>query len=177
MKKQKFLQYVSHAALAAVLVSSAGGASAVTATASATVIVPIAITKGADLSFGKFAPGAGGTITVNTSGVRSVSGVILSSVGSSPSAARFDVTGDNNATYAITLTPPTDLISGSDTMAFTGFSEVGSAPTGITSGNAATGTLSGAGAQSIYIGGTLTVASNQATGSYSGTITCTVEYN
>lgn len=177
MKKQMFLQYVTRGALAAILATTGSAALAATASASATVIIPITITKAADLAFGKFAPGAGGTITVDTSGARTASGVVLSTVGSSPTAARFDVAGENNATYAITLTPPTDLVSGSDTMAFTGFSEVGSAATGATSGNAATGTLSGSGAQSIFIGGSLAVASNQPAGSYAGTITCTVEYN
>jgi len=39
-----------------------------------------------------------------------------------------------------------------------------------------TGTLT-AGAQTIYVGGVLTVAANQPAGTYTGTVSATVEYN
>jgi hypothetical protein len=41
----------------------------------------------------------------------------------------------------------------------------------------ATGTLSGGGAQTINVGGTLTVGSAQVVGSYTGTFSVSVEYN
>lgn len=51
----------------------------------------------------------------------------------------------------------------------------------LTGGNVTTGTVTAgtltAGAQSIYVGGTLSVASAQAVGTYAGTVTATVEYN
>src|SRR5680860_893962 len=86
------------AALASIVALGAFGASnsfaAAASTAStATVIVPIAITKSADLVFGSFAKGAGGSVTVSTSGARTATGAILSTVGGTPSAAKFDVTG------------------------------------------------------------------------------------
>lgn len=171
-----------HAALAAVIATGTFGASnsfAVGAStdASATVITPIAITKTVDLVFGSFARGAGGTVTVSTSGARTASGTILSAIGSSPTAARFDVTGDADATYSIdwsgvsVLTDPVSL----ETMALAKTSD-------LTGGNAingevATGTLSAGGAQSIYLGGVLTVGALQAAGDYAGNVTVTVEYN
>lgn len=170
------------AALASVVALGAFGASngfaaADLTTATATVIEPIAITKMVDLVFGKFAPGAGGTVTVSTSGARTASGTILSAIGSSPTAARFDVTGDADATYSIdwsgvsVLTDPVSL----ETMALAKTSD-------LTGGNAingevATGTLSAGGAQSIYLGGVLTVGALQAAGDYAGNVTVTVEYN
>ena len=165
---------LSLAALALVIAIPAGAASD-SASATATVIVPIAIVKAADMSFGKFARGAGGTVTVSTSGVRTVSGVIASSNGSTPTAARFNVTGEASATYAITHSGATDLSNGTDLMALTKFSELTAG--GATSGNPTTGALDGTGAQSIYVGGTLTVAANQPVGTYTGTVTVAVEYN
>lgn len=146
-----------------------------TAQGTGTVIQPIAITKAADLSFGEFAPGAGGTVTVSTSGARTGSGVILSTIGSSPTAAKFDVAGEADATYSITIAPDTSLSDGAtNTMALATFSDLtgGNA----TTGNVASGTLTG-GAESIYVGGTLTVGASQVAGTYTGNIVVTVEYN
>jgi spore coat protein U-like protein len=164
-------------ALAVGAFSASSFAAEATASAGGTVITPIAITKAADLSFGKFAPGAGGTVTISTSGARTGSGVILSSVGSSPTAARFNVTGDADATYSISINAPTTLSDGAataSTMGFATFSDLTGG--GATSGNVTSGTLTG-GAQSIFVGGTLTVGASQKAASYAGNVTVTVEYN
>ena len=143
------------------------------ASSTGTVVQPIAITKAADLVFGKFAAVTGGSITVSTSGARTVTGAVIGMSGT-PTAAKFDVTGEPDATYSIDLVAPATLDSGSDTMAFAVTSDLTAANT--TSGTVATGTLTG-GAQSIYVGGTLTVASAQAPGTYTGNVVATVEYN
>lgn len=164
-------------ALAVGTFSTSSFAAQATSSASGTVIQPIAITKAADLSFGKFAPGAGGTVTVSTSGARTASGVILSSIGSSPTAARFNVTGDAGATYSISISAPANISDGATTpttMALSTFSDLTGG--GATTGNVASGTLTG-GAQTIYIGGTLTVGATQKAAAYTGNITVTVEYN
>jgi hypothetical protein len=168
---------VSVVALGA-LGASNGFAAEATTTSTATVIEPIAITKAADLVFGKFAPGGGGTVTVATDGARTASGTILSAVGSSPTAAQFDVTGDNDATYSIDWSGVTELTNttgvGGETMALTRISDL----TGTGTDTAdTTGTLSASGAQSIYLGGVLTVGATQAAGDYAGDVTVTVEYN
>ncbi|MDR9438012.1 MAG: DUF4402 domain-containing protein [Halomonas sp.] len=170
-------------ALASVVALGAFGASSsfaaeATTSATGTVIVPIAIAKSADLVFGKFAPGAGGSVTVSTSGARTGSGVILSTVGSSPTAAQFDVTGDNDATYDITWGGVTELSDGEttpNTMALERISDLTAG--GATTGEVAAGTLGTGGTQSIYLGGTLTVAIAQPAGTYTGDVTATVEYN
>lgn len=148
-----------------------------TTQSSATVIEPIAITKAADLVFGDFAPGeAGGTVTVSTSGGRTASGTILSTAGDTSAAAKFDVTGNADSTYSINTTAPgslTDSVS-TETMVLEIFSDLDAG--GITTGNVTAGTLT-SGAQSIYMGGKLTVGAAQAAGTYSGDITVTVEYN
>lgn len=170
------MKKLSIAVLAIAAVFSANShAASDTATAGGTVIVPIQIADAANLSFGKFAPGAGGSVTVSTSGARTGTGVILSTIGSSPSAARFDVTGDANATYDISITAPATVSDGTNTMALATFSDLTAA--NATTGNVTSGTLSAGGTQSIYIGGTLTVGATQAAGAYTGNISVTVEYN
>ena len=180
----KFNRRVLNAALASTvalagtgLISTAYAASA-TSTATSTVIAPIAIAAPVALSFGRFARGAGGSVTISNSGVRTSSGVVLSSTSSVQTAAKFDVTGDGNATYGITHSGATvlsDSASTPNTMALVTTSDL----TGgnVTTGNVATGTLTAGGTQSIFVGGTLTVGATQVAGTYTGAVTITVEYN
>ncbi|NHZ97510.1 DUF4402 domain-containing protein [Massilia sp. CCM 8734] len=148
-----------------------------TAIAGGTVITPLAIAPMVPLAFGSFAAAAGGTITVSTSGVRTVNGVVAMS-GSATTAAKFDITGEPNSTYTITHSGTVALTNtggAGETMTLTKFSNL----TGVdaTSGDATNGTLSAGGAQSLYVGGTLTVAANQVPGVYAGDVIATVEYN
>lgn len=150
-----------------------------TATATATVIAPIAITNARDLVFGSFARGAGGSVTVSTSGVRTASGPILSTIGATPAAAKFDVTGDGVSTYSISFTGTgttlASTITPADTMAFAPASDLSAG--GATTANVSSGTLT-SGAQSIYVGGVLTVGATQvAHTDYAGSIAVAVEYN
>jgi hypothetical protein len=159
---------------AALFTSQPVRAAVATATSSSTVVAPIAITRFADLAFGKFAAAGGGSVTVSTSGARSSTGGVVLINGTASTAARFDVTGDTGATYSIALGGTSVLTSGSDTMAFAKVSDLTGANG--TSGNVSSGTLT-AGAQSIYVGGVLTVGAAQPAGTYAGTVTATVEYN
>ena len=158
-------------AVAAVAITPSALAADATANTSATIMQPITITKVEDLAFGKFGVGAGGSVTISTSGVRSSTGVV--EMASTTTAAKFDVAGEAGATYSIALAPTT-LTSGANSMTFTTISDLTGA--NATSGNAATGTLTG-GAQSVYVGGVLTVGAAQEAGLYSGTLVATVQYN
>jgi hypothetical protein len=176
-KTFRFAALASAVALGAFGASNSFAAKAAASNSSATVIVPIQISKTTDLVFGKFAPGAGGKVTVATDGARTTTGPILSVSGATPTAAKFDVTGDNNSTYGITWSGAavlTDSVS-SETMALSKISDLTAA--GVTTGEISSGTLSGSGAQSIYLGGELTVGVAQADGTYAGDVTATVEYN
>ncbi|WLI90873.1 DUF4402 domain-containing protein [Massilia sp. R2A-15] len=157
-----------------------GGASAAnnaTASATATVVTPIAVTKATDLVFGSFYPGATtGTVDVNTNGTRTVSGgVAVASGGATPSAAKFDVTGQASAAYTITYATGVTLTGPGAPMALTQISDLTGAGGAATLNTA--GTLTAGGTQSIYIGGSLAVGANQTAGAYSGTISATVVYN
>jgi len=162
---------------AASLLPGAAQAAQATATASGTVVTPIAITAAANLAFGSFAAGAGGTITVSTSGARTSSGVVA--LGGGAAAARFDITGSASTTYSISHSGTAVLTNttggGGETMALAKFSDLTAG--NATSGNVSSGTLDGAGAQSLFVGGTLTVGAAQVPGVYTGTVIATVEYN
>jgi hypothetical protein len=148
----------------------------VQATASATVVEPMGITAPVNLAFGSFSPAAGGTITVATDGSRTSTGVLRMN-GGPVSAARFDITGYANATYAITHmgTPELTLMSGTQTMALTKISSL-TPGSGVT-GNVVAGVLSAGGTQSLFVGGVLDVAAGQAAGTYTGTVIASVDYN
>ena len=141
------------------------------ATASATIITPIAIAKTTDMNFGNIVAGATpGTVIMTPAGARSISGgAFLPATIGTVSAASFNVTGAVLFTYAITLPAGSITItSGANNMTIDTWT---STPTG-------TGTLTG-GAQTVTVGGTLHLAASQAAGTYTLTngLTVTVAYN
>jgi hypothetical protein len=164
-------------AVLALAISGAGSvmAASTNATSTGVVVTPIAITKAADLSFGSFAAGGTiGTVTVTPAGVRSVSGGVVAA-GGTATAAKFDVTGQAGLTYTISMTGTSaNLTSGGNNIPYTVISDVSASA--ITTGIATSGTLT-AGAQSIYVGGSLAVAVNQPAGTYTGTVAVDVNYN
>lgn len=169
------LALVSAFLLGGATVSGQSFAATDSATATGTVIIPIAIAKITDLEFGSFAPGAGGSVTLSPNGTRTATGAILSTVGATLAAAKFDVTGEGSSTYSIAYTGTSaELTSGANNMTLALVSDL--TASAITTGTVTTGTLT-AGAQSIYVGGTLTVGAAQAAGTYTGTVAVVVEYN
>lgn len=134
-------------------------------TATAQIVAPITITHnaGAALSFGTITAGNGGLVRVDSAGAGTVSGEVTLVAGVATSSDAFTVTGDANRSFSITTGNGT-VSAGANSMAFT--------TTAATSG-----TLNGSGTTSFRVGGTLTVASNQAAGSYTGSYNATVTYN
>lgn len=158
-------------------IASAADATA-TAGIEATVVKPIAITKGADLNFGSFAPDdtTSGTVVVSTAGGRTFGGgaSAISSGTGTVAAASFNVTGEGTASFSITL--PTAAVTLTHTTITT-------APPTMSVGTflsnpSGTGALV-TGAKTVTVGATLTVAANQATGIYANTtgLPVTVAYN
>ena len=147
-----------------------GGSNATaSANASAKIITPIALAKTADLNFGNIAASSAvGTVIITPQGGRSATGGVTPSAIGTPTRAAYNATGENNATYNITL-PTTVVITdeNSQTMTVNNFK---STPT-------PTGTFSGSGAQTIEVGATLNVGANQASGSYQGNYNVTIAYN
>jgi hypothetical protein len=142
------------------------------ATATATVITPITITKNSDMSFGNLSVQAAtaGTVVLTPAGGRSRTlGVTLPATTGTVSAATFTVNGTAAYTYAITLPGTVTLTraTGTETMTADNF----------TSTPSATGTLTG-GTESVAVGATLNVAAGQLAGVYtSANFDVTVNYN
>jgi hypothetical protein len=162
--------------LAAAGVTTYASAASATANASASVITPISVTSSGTLAFGKFAAGvSAGTVTINTAGARTVTGGVTAS-GGTPGAASFTVTGEPSTTYTIdTSATTTTLTSGANTMALSLAGDFTGA--GATVAPPPSGTLSPAGTQTLFVGGSLVVGANQVNGSYTGTVSVAVAYN
>ncbi len=131
-----------------------------------TIAAPISISNTANLDFGTMVTtGTAGTVTVTPAGARSSVDVDL--LGGVPAAAAFDVTGEGNANYSITVPSSTTLSSGGDTMTVDTFTDdAGASPR-----------LPGGGSETFNVGATLNVGATQAAGTYSGTFSVTVNYN
>ena len=148
--------------------------STASANASATIVAPIAISNIDDMNFGNVAVINAGTVILAPNSSRTATGgVTLPNVTGTVSAASFQVSGEGNYTYSITL-PSTDYIvtrvSGSETMAVNTFT---STPTVAAGGQLNDGT------QVLNVGATLNVATGQVPGVYTGAsgFDVTVNYN
>lgn len=130
----------------------------------------ISISNTQALGFGKFAAGSGGSVTVSPSGARSATGSVALLSSSGGAAAQFTVSGDANFTYAISLPANGTVVltkNGGQTMSVNNFS----------SSPSPAGQLSALSKQTVSVGATLSVGSNQATGAYTGSFTVMVDYD
>jgi len=134
-------------------------------TASARVVVPIAVTAGSSLQFGSFAASSTAG-TINQAGV-TTGGVLAIAGGSARSAGTFTVTGENSTNTAYTFSMPATvtLSSGSNSM---------TATLSYGSGNGARTLISGT--DTVTVNGVLAVGANQVAGAYTGTYTVTAVY-
>lgn len=140
-----------------------------TATVTAEIISTISLVNQADMVFGQisssFAPGR---VELSPDGARLGSGGvgINSSVPGGP--AVFDVRGNPNAVFAITLPASVVMTAPSgNTLLVDRF-------TSLPAGN---GLTDAGGQQTLSVGATLNVGNNQVVGSYSGQMAVTVDYN
>ncbi len=138
------------------------------ATASATLLVPISIAKTTDMSFGTIASSAtAGTVVLDYANGTTVTGGVHKFSGTT-TTAQFTVTGDSNKTFSISH-PATITLTGSVS---------GTLSVAINNELGETGTLV-SGTKVINVGGTLTVPANTVAGTYSNStdLKVTVNYN
>ena len=162
MKSQKLLAMIA----AATLVAGQALAVDVETDAGAKIVSPLQISNLTALYFGTIAPSlsAGDTVIVSPTGAKTC-GAELTCLTEDHTAARFNVTGEADASYTIDLPTSIQISNGAGSnMTVNNFT-----------GSKSNGTLV-AGEDDFTVGGTLAVAANQATGEYTGTFTVTVEY-
>ena len=154
-------------AIASLAVSAPAWAVTETANAEAEILAALDVTLDTTrntLDFGSIAEsGAGGTVTLTPGGTLTCgSGLVCSGTTETPN---FDIDGENGATVNISHAPTMSLANGANTMSVA------------LSSSAASVILNGSGIGTFDVGGVLTVGSNQAVGTYTGTMTVTVVYN
>jgi hypothetical protein len=135
-------------------------------TATAIVQTPINVNGFQQLNFGNVFPGLNKTVLATDL----------------TNAGRFDVTGQASTGVILSFTLPATLSSGSNTMpivSYTGEYAGNTAQTGATAFTPASGaspSLNGSGQLYVWVGAQVQPATNQASGTYTGSITLTVVY-
>jgi hypothetical protein len=173
---KKVILFIAVIVMIAGFSSNLNAQSTQSASAAANIVIPIDLTKTADLHFGTMAVLAGtpGTCILSTANVRTATGgVNLSVQAPTSSNAAFSVAGANNTIYDITLPATITVANGAASMI------IGTLKAKCASNVAdgVQGTLSAGGADTFTIGGTLNVAAGQAPVLYTGTFNVTVAYN
>jgi hypothetical protein len=140
-------------------------------TATALILEPLSITAVENLEFGSIAAGNDlSEIKISTSGARTLeSGTAALYTSNAGRQGTFDVGGENDATYAITL-PANGTITLTGPGTALVVKDFESDPDG-------TGTLNASGEQTINVGATIEVPAGQSAGNYSGQYQVTVDYN
>ena len=173
MKMNKKLLMLSATFAVAAQFDTIAMAAGVNGNADAEVIEPLAITEVSAMDFGTVAGGPGAdSIVMDTTGARTVTGtdaqIIAAGAGS---AGNFSITGEPNQAYSVTFSASATLDDGGgNTMTVDTFTDNAPSP------------LSGAGTDTLLVGGTLNVGASQTAGTYSTTTggtpyTVTVNYN
>lgn len=137
-----------------------------------TVYRSLAVGKTADLAFGRIQiPTSGGsTVTLNpTTGARTVSGNAVAYPTPAPTAAAFSITGEGG--QQVSLNVPSSLqMTGPSTLTVTLDDDAPNNPR-------LSGHLGQPGSHEIHVGGSFTITPATPTGTYTGTIAVTVDYN
>ena len=173
--KNSIIKILAVVVFATLAVTSSFAQVTASATATATIVTPIAISKTVDMNFGNVAASAiAGTVKLATDGTRIPSGgVTLPATQGTVAAASFHVTGTGSYTYSI-IVPLTDYTitraTGTETMTVNAF---------ISDPDVATGGALTAGTQTLLVGATLNVGIGQVAGTYTNAtgFDVTVNYN
>jgi hypothetical protein len=160
---------------------SAWAADNASADTTVTLVTPIQVSKTSDLAFGQVAiPSTGGTATtvaISTGGAQTGTADFVGA--QTTTAAVFGVVGQGTLAYTPTITVTDAGATGLSLSAFNGKCGAGSDQAlTLGSGTGLTGCALAAGADTISVGGTLTVASDASSGAATpGAIAVTVAYN
>jgi hypothetical protein len=126
--------------------------------------------KTADLNFGRIGlpPSGNGTITLDATGNRSVTGAIAYPT-PAPTSAAFTVTGEGGQTFSASV-PPSIQLTGPGTITVTTTHNLPATPT-------LSGALGAAGTLTFGVGGSFVISPSTPTGAYTGTLMVSIDYN
>jgi hypothetical protein len=169
---------ITLAALAATVAFAAPAAAQVsasdTAEARGLVLLPLTLTRSADLDFGTvIASAVAGDVTIDEdSGARSVTGGVTPVPTAPGGRAVFDGAGTAGQQVDLTLTPPVGnvLVSGANTINISNFTLDGGV--GLTDSRI----IGATGAFTVGVGGTFDIAANQPNGLYAANFSLTAQY-
>jgi len=144
-------------------------AATTSATVDANIVSTINLVAQNGIVFGDIAASSiPGTVTIDVDGSRTTTGGATVNSNTSGTPARFEVTGDPNALYSITLPVSVVITSAAgDSMIVDTF----------VSSPSVSGQLDSGGRQNLNVGATMRVGSFQPFGAYTGVMATTVEYN
>jgi len=144
-------------------------AATTTTTVEANIVSTINIEAQNGIIFGDLSTSSiPGTINIDTSGTRTATGGTTINTNTSGSPAKFEVSGDPNGLYDITLPISVVITSvAGDSMTVDNFSSTPES----------NGQLDSGGTQNLSVAARLNVGGFQPFGSYTGLMTTTVEYN
>lgn len=144
-------------------------AATTTATVEANIVSTINLVAQNGIVFGDISSSSSaGTVTIGTDGSRTTTGGASVNTNTLGTPALYEVSGDPNAFYNITLPDSIVLTSAAgNNMTVSNFNSI----------PAASGQLDASGRQNMNVGATLGVGSFQPFGAYRGVMTTTIEYN
>jgi hypothetical protein len=144
-------------------------AATATTTVDANIVSTINIVANNGIVFGDIGASAiPGTVTIDVDGSRTSTGGATINSNTSGTPALFEISGDPNALYVVTLPDSIVITSAAgDSMTVDNF----------TSSPSANGQLDLSGRQNLNVGATMNVGSFQPFGAYRGIMATTVEYN
>lgn len=144
-------------------------AATTTSTVEANIVSTINLVAQSGIVFGDISSSSiPGTVTIGTDGSRTTTGGATVNSNTAGSPSQFEVSGNPNAFYNITL--PTSVVitsAAGNRMTVNNFSSI---PT-------VSGQIDPGGKQKLNVGATLNVGSFQPFGAYSGVMATTIEYN
>ena len=171
LQSKQAVFFAACAALSLLTVWCLRDAQAVTTTATVEVNIVSTINLVAQngIVFGDISSSSSvGTVTIGTDGSRTTTGGVSVNTNTLGSPALYEVSGDPNAFYNITLPDSIVLTSAAgNNMTVSNFNSI----------PAASGQLDASGRQNMNVGATLVVGSFQPFGAYRGIMTTTIEYN
>lgn len=152
--------------------AATGNGATVSGTAQATVLQPVSMTNTGAMQFGQIVqPSAAGTVTLSPAGTLTSAGgaagnELVAQTSGGPQAGDFTITSAPNTLFTVYGPVTFNLSNGRATMPVTlltgSLQQVSASPTAVV--------------YRLRVGGTLSLAANQAVGTYSGTYTLQTVY-